>query len=815
MVNNGLKGVLMTSFPQRFQTSKSGVRLGHLWMLAFIFVIGCSSPEEQAKSHYEEGMSLLKEGKTDKAQIEFKNALQINKNLGKAIYGMALVAEKKGDWQQMFKLLTNVLELEPKHLEAQVKLGKLLLAAGQMDKALEASNKAMSLNKEDADVLAFRAATLLKLKDTKGAIENANLALSKKPDHIEALVILAGERMVAGDFAKAIEYLDHGLKQNEKNVALQLIKIEALNGLAQLGDAEQVYRKLISFYPEEKSLRHALASFYMKHDRKNEAEAELRAFVKQVPGDNQAKLDLVGFLKAVKGADAAKQQLVEFASKEPENFQLNIGLVEFYLAGKDNKSAEAKLNEIIAKAGDSADGLKAKGMLAASMLSRGDKKAGEKLIAEILEQDKRNEQAIILKASLAIDAGKTDDAIADLRSILRDVPDSGRALLLLAQAHAKAGSPELADENFMRAFQASKRAAQYGLTYAQYLLKRNQAPRAEKILEDVLTATPGQLQALKMLAQARIAQGNWSGAQEVADEIKKRGDKENVADQIAGTISAGKRDFPESISAFKRAYEAAPGQTQPMATLVRAYLIAGKAKEAASFVDSVLKSNPSNIDARLMQGQLHARSGENKLAEESFNAVIKQDQKNPLGYRALAFLYIRNKQLGEAKTAIEQGLAQAPGDMTLRLTKAGVFELEGKYEDAIKVYEAMLKERPDADVVVNNLASLLSEHRTDKVSLDRALEISQRFKQAPVPQFKDTFGWASYKAGNYDDAKTALKSAAEQLPDSPIFHYHLGMTYLAKSDKVNARKELEMALQLAGKEPFEPAKEIQEVLRGL
>src|SRR3989338_6995202 len=216
----------------------------------------------------------------------------------------------------------------------------------------------------------------------------------------------------------------------------------------------------------------ALARFYLQHDRKDEAEAELRSIVTQLPADMQAKLELVGFLGAVKSPAAARQQLETFASKEPDNFPLNIALVEFYLNSRDNKVAETKLNEIISKAGNSPDGIKAKGMLAASSISRGDRKTGEKIIAEILAQDKRNEQALILKANLAIVSGETDDAISDLRTILRDAPNSSRALLLLAQAHDKAGAPELADEHFMRAFQASKKAAPYGLTRSEYLLKR-------------------------------------------------------------------------------------------------------------------------------------------------------------------------------------------------------------------------------------------------------------------------------------------------------------------------------------------------------
>ena len=50
--------------------------------------------------------------------------------------------------------------------------------------------------------------------------------------------------------------------------------------------------------------------------------------------------------------------------------------------------------------------------------------------------------------------------------------------------------------------------------------------------------------------------------------------------------------------------------------------------------------------------------------------------------------------------------------------------IQGKFDEAIALYEALLKERPEADVLINNLASLLSENRQDKESLRRAYEMA-------------------------------------------------------------------------------------------
>jgi len=775
----------------------------------------CSSPTDKANKYYEKGMALMKEGDLVKARIELQNALQIKQDMTAAWYALSQIAEREGDWQKLFGLLNKVVDHDPKHLEAQIKLGRLLLAAGKLDKALAASEATMALAKDSADVLALRAAVLYKLDDKAGAVEQANAALAKAPDNVDALVVLATERLAAADAPKAIEYLDRALKVNEKNIALQLIKVQAYESLARLDSAEEIFRKLIAFYPQTRALRHILAQFYLSHDRKDAAEAEYRSIAAENPTEAAAQLDVVRFVATVRGAKAAMQELEAAIARNPASSELKFALAGLYQSQNDHKASEGVFRSIIEKAGDTPDGIKAKGLLAAALLSRGDKPGAQTLLAEVLAKDQRNEQGLLLKASLAIDERQLDQAIADLRTILRDVPNSSRALLLLGKAHELAGSPELAQEHYLKAFNAGQHAVPFGMAYGEFLLKRGQAPRAAEVAEETLRKTPGYVPAMKMLAQARINQGNWVAAQAVADDLRKLDAQGQAADQIRGAVFAGKKNYAESIAAFKRAYDAAPLETQPMLALVRTYLLAGRTGEAMAFLNAVVQASPGNANARLMLGQLQAIKGDRAAAAKTFQAVVSQQPKDPSGYINMANLHMQEGRRDEAGKTVEQGLAAVPGDFSLRLTQAAIYELTGRYDEAIGLYEQLLKERPNADVVANNLASLLSDHRTDKASLNRAHDLAQRFKRSDIPQFKDTLGWTSYKLGKAEEAVQLIEDASKKMPELPVFRYHLGMSYLAINRKDAARKELEKALALGEGKGFLEEEQVRQALKGL
>ena len=384
-----------------------------------------------------------------------------------------------------------MIELDQKNVDAHLKLGRLLVAAGQLDKALTISETLKTLDPERPDVMAFRASVLFKLDDRKAAVALAKAVLDKDPKNIDALVVLASERMAASDAAKAIEYLDVGIKEDAKNVTLQLIKIQALVKLGKPDEVEEILRRLISLYPEEPGFKYSLARFYLAHGKKDRAEAEYRAVATANPKDVKAKIEVVRFLASVQGNEAAILELQTLLATDAQNIELLFALAGLYRAQGDRQSADAVLRKIVAEAGETPDGLRAKGLLAASLFAAKDKTGAEALVKEIVAKDARNEQALMLRAEMEIGEGRIENAIADLRTILRDAPNSPRALLLLANAHELAGAKDLADDNYLRAFQASKLAGPYGVSYANFLIKNGKAKQAEGILKDVLRTTPG------------------------------------------------------------------------------------------------------------------------------------------------------------------------------------------------------------------------------------------------------------------------------------------------------------------------------------
>ena len=146
----------------------------------FLALAACSSPEEKAQAHLESGQELLAKNEHIKAGLEFRNAVKFNDKLTEAWVGLSKVEEQAQNWAGLNSALTKVLELDPNHFDSLVRMGKLQLVAGNIEKALEHINKANEIKADDSDVLAVRAATLLRLNDREGARRDGERALVLK-----------------------------------------------------------------------------------------------------------------------------------------------------------------------------------------------------------------------------------------------------------------------------------------------------------------------------------------------------------------------------------------------------------------------------------------------------------------------------------------------------------------------------------------------------------------------------------------------------------------------------------------------------------
>ena len=572
--------------------------------------------------------------------------------------------------------------------------------------------------------------------------------------------------MVRGDVEGALLALDRESAAQENDIAIDLFKLNLFERMGNLKEAESVLRKLIELHPQEGTFRRYLVKLYIDQKRFDDAEKELRALAAANPTNVEPELDLVRFLRFVKGPAAARQELVTRINAGGEVFPYQMALTEFDLAQGDVTASIQLLEKLADSANSREHALTAKVKLAEIQLSRKNFDAAEPLVADILRKDDRNVGGLKLRASIRLQHGQLDAAIADLRQALNDQPRSAELMLLLASAYEHSGSIELAEKQFADATKASNFDAAVGLNFVSFLQRRGNIGRAEDLLTELASRWPNNIAILSTLAQVRLARQNWIGAQTVADDDSAHRQpwfrRSNFGCRICRTEQTRRecRCTSKRLRCRSRR-RAANGHLGWRARECRQ--IGSSNAHFSKRCCNQIQITPKPMCCR---AQFSWQKMRRNRPLRAFEPPSNVNRRIWSGYQALADFYVREKNNDEALKVIRAALDQQPDSFAMHLTLAGVLELKGDYEAAIAEYEHLLKQKSGSLIVANNLASLLSDHRTDKASLERAYSLATMLRKSPVPSFKDTLGWIHYLRGDYKNAAALLEEAAAALPES-------------------------------------------------
>jgi predicted Zn-dependent protease len=757
-------------------------------LIGFV-LLGCSSPQEKAAKYIKDGKELFEQGNLVQANLQFRNALQIDDKLGDAWLYLAKIDLHDQKWDQAYRDLNRVIQADPGNKEALAQLGGLQVAANQLDDALKTSDALLKVAPNEAATHTLRGAVMFRLQNTDMAYDEAQEALRLEPGNVDATLLLARVDQSKGDSDAAIAAIADGLTKNPGNVPLQLVKIDILESQSKPDAVVDAFQELIKQNPKERSFRNLLATHFLRHGQQDKAADVLEQTAKDFPDQADAKLAVIRFAEQTSGRGRAIELARGYAGQSSSS-DIKFELARLLIA--DGQKAEGKRIYLdFAGSDDDPTVIKAQTELARLAIDDGNADDAMERISSVLQLDARNGDALMLRAVLAMQQEKPGDAITYLNTVLTDSPNSGRALMLLGQAYFLRGEIELGKEQYYRAIEANPNDPNIPITFANVLSQRQEYGQAESILDRFLARSPNNVAALQAMAQIRLNRQDWLGAQQIAERLRSLQGGGTVSQQIEGSVLQAQEKLGASNEVFQQLYAQNPNLQQPIVALVQNYIRAGRKDEAKSFLDQVIKTNPKNVTAQMLLGSVYESEGAKDKADTAFQTAIDaNDSASGARLRYAQVLVLRGDHEGALKV-LQDGLTKDQDDVVLMLGVALVYQYVSDYDNAIAEYENILKRQPRVDIAANNLSSLLTDYRTDAASHERALSLALRFRDSNIPFFLDTLGWAYYKLGRIDEGMTWMKKAVDEAPNSAILRYHLALAQLKAGDKASAKKNLE------------------------
>ncbi|KGJ98163.1 XrtA/PEP-CTERM system TPR-repeat protein PrsT [Thalassotalea sp. ND16A] len=319
------------------------------------------------------------------------------------------------------------------------------------------------------------------------------------------------------------------------------------------------------------------------------------------------------------------------------------------------------------------------------------------------------------------------------------------------------------------------------LALARTFENLHQQDNGLKLLFSLQKTADNNIQYLQTYALMSYKAGGFAKAEELFTKIIGVSAKD-VKAHVGLIFSLGAQNKDQqALAKIKNAQALFPDNANLVIYEANYLLKIGEVAEAESLL-AVINENTVNRTLLLTANiKLNAVKNEHQRALE-FAEELHRRSPNLQSSFTYAQLLQRLSQNELALTVVNKAIMKYGSSLALESLKAEL-SVGIHPENAVNIYQKLLKENPENPVVLNNFAwaAIMAKQ------YDLALEVAQKaMKLAPEqPQIKDTLALAYLRVGQYRMAETLLEEALESLPvDGDIsLHYAETLIYLNKFER--------------------------------
>lgn len=716
---------------------------------------GCHrSPEARRDNYLARGKEYLAKADYSRAVVEFRNAAQAMPKDPEPYYQLGLSFLGLHDFRSALAAFSKTLELNPKHVGAQLRIAQMKVGSnnpGLLKEAEGQLNAILSQNPANVDAMDTLAVAQLRLSQGESAVQTLDKALAQTPGNLVASLLLARQKMA----------------QNDARGAEEVLKAACTNA------------------PGSIDARHLLGEFYISQKRFPEAETQLRQAVTIDSRNGPALFDLAR-LEFTEG----KKQDAEQSFKRLSTFDAYKPLYGTFLFSEGRRDEAIREFERLVRENPDDRQLRTDLIIAYRSMNR--TADIEKLLDSALRKNHRDADAWLERAQGLLDRREFEKAESVLNYVLRIERNSFRVHYKLAKLHQYRGELQSYRDQLSETLRLNPALESVRIELAQRLVADKDPRAALQVLD---AASEAQKNSESMLVARNWVLWSLGDMEQMRKGIDVGLSRQKSVDLLVQDAAWKLRQHhPDtSLAAAEQALSMDPSSLRALNILNEDYKAEGKVAVAVQKVGEYAARAPNSAPVQNFYGNLLLYQRRIPEARSAFLKAKTADPRFVDADLSLAKADALDGKIGDARKTVQTVISADAGNIGARMLLANLDEITGDNNAAIELYRKVLDDDPDNARALNNLAYLLAQYGNQP---DEALKYAQSAVELDpnAPGYCDTLGWIFYRKALYSEAIQYLKRATSQNGDV-VWKYHLAMAYAKAGKQAQGKVVLDEALK--------------------
>ena len=784
--------------------------------LALCAALGCSSPEERFKEHLARADAHLAQGRTDDALLELQGALKIHPEDAALNERLGRMLADRGNAQPAVFHLGEAYRLDPERVDAGILQAQLLwrTAPPRAEQILADLKKR---HPDDPRVYRGESKLAVSMGDGERALAAALHARDLAPDDPENWISIGAAQLarIRGlqkrkqqppdelyrETLAALDRVDQLVPGGHVGARVEKAMVYGIWRGHQM-DAANAFRDAIALAKQGSEQKHvvyaarAMANYARESHRRELQQEALREVVAADPARVRDWDELARVTGQIEGAQAAEAVYQKMLAAEPASPHAHTAYANFLSRQQRTLDAVAHVDRAIS---DGLDAPELWELLLRLEISERRLQDAKATLAEMEDRHKGDPITTRAKARLALAENRSKDAL-DILQPLAGEKETGESERLRAIAHMNL-------QNYAAATSAIQRALA--------LAPNDPAPslRIKAAIHDAAGEWQDSLRALTRLA----ARAPLEPAEELMRVRALYGtDQVEAGRKALEALLAGASPPPDAAVEYAKregaahpdvarrhlaqALSQAPGNYDALESLTLLEVRAGEAQAALARLDKLVQSQLASPRVLLLRAEALAAAGQLDRAEADALRAFEAAPQLPRAVDLLYAIYVSQNKTEEARRSFEEADSVGVLHDGARVLLGRLYLVDGMADKARETYEKVLAKDPNNALAKSDLAFLLASRGEE---LPRAVSLAEEAQRAlsDDPAVADTVGFVYLQSNRQDAAlqqfRHALDLARSQAgPESPMVHYHLGLSLLAAGRKQEAADAFQRALEL-------------------